>query len=349
MQIFDLPNQEIFSAGTWNGDTYESKDLDRMVEAYQATAESYKPKIKLSHDHPKGWPSVGWIENVRRVGEKLFADFRGIPKTIYDMIQAKGYSGKSAEILWNPVMGGQKFPYFLKAVALLGVDMPGVDNLSDLMANLYSSDGGEARAYQSQAPEGEIKTYDLENQKEDADMDKVEQLQKDLAEANAKLADVSGQVASYAKENGELKKASEDATARAESAEGKLKEYSDAEVTRKVQSTVEKLIADKKLAPANKEKAYALIRAVVDSGVEKKYKFGEKEATLEEIAVDLLGAGEVNLSTEQKTYAGNRNGATDEKDGIINEDLAEKATAYAKLHGVPYKEALGKVAHEKAQ
>lgn len=180
-------------------------------------------------------------------------------------------------------------------------------------------------------------------------MDKVEQLQKDLAEANAKLADVSGQVASYAKENGELKKASEDATARAESAEGKLKEYSDAEVTRKVQSTVEKLIADKKLAPANKEKAYALIRAVVDSGVEKKYKFGEKEATLEEIAVDLLGAGEVNLSTEQKTYAGNRNGATDEKDGIINEDLAEKATAYAKLHGVPYKEALGKVAHEKAQ
>lgn len=348
----DLPNQEIFAAGTWNGDHYDPEDLDKMVEAYNATSEAYKPKLKLSHDHPKGWPAVGWMENVRRVGSKLMADFKGIPAKIFDAIQAGGYDNKSAEVLWNVVVGGKKFPYLLKAVALLGVDMPAVDNIGGLMESLYSSEGGEARAYKSEAPEGEIKTYD---KLEENDMEKLEQLTNDLAtakaslnSANEKLGIAEGQVKTFSAENETLKKQVADLTKRADGAEGKAQEYAAKELKVRVTGAVDKLIADKKLAPAMKEKAYALLEAVVSSGTEKKYSVGGKEATLEEIAVDLLGAGGVGLSDKTKSFAGNRtDGGEGEKDGDINTDLAEKAKEYqAKHQGVSYADSLKAVARE---
>lgn len=354
LETHDLPNQEIFAAGTWNGDTYEVSDLDKMVEAYQATSTTYKPKLKLSHDHPKGWPAVGWMENVRREGAKLLADFKGIPKQVFSMMKAGGYDGKSAEILWNSVVGGKKFPYLLKAVALLGVDMKAVQSVNDLMASLYSSDGGEARAYKSEAPEGEIKTYDIENT-EDANMEKVEQLTNDLATANAKLATVNERLSSteenlkkFSSENESLKTQVAELSKRAETAEGKIKEYAEKEVSLKVTGAVDKLISEKKLAPAMKEKAYALLRAVVDAGGEKKYSVSGKESTLEEIAVEVLGAGSVTLSTETKSYAGKNQNDSEGKDGEeINKDLASKAKEYQGKHqNVSYADALRIVARE---
>ncbi len=353
METMDIPNQEIFAAGTWNGDTYEVSDLDRMVEAYQATAENYRPKIKLTHDHPKGWPAVGYMDNIRRVGSKLMADFKGIPAKVFEAIQAKGYEGKSAEVLWNVVVNGKKFPYLLKAVALLGVDMPAVQSISDLMSSLYSSDGGEARAYRSEAPQGDSKTYDLQNQ-EDTKMDKVEQLTNDLATANAKLAQVGekletaeGNVKQFSSEIETLKGQVSDLTRRAEKAEGEVKTYAEKEVTAKVTSTIDGLIKDGKLAPAMKEKGYALIRAIVESGTEKKYKLGDKEQTIEEVAVELLGAGKVDLNTSTQTYAGDRPAHKDDKDNDINTDLADKAKAYQAKHPEKsYADSLRAVARE---
>jgi hypothetical protein len=350
-ETYELQNQEVFAAGTWNGDTYEIEDLDKMVTAYEATREKFKPKLKLTHEHPKGWPSVGWMENMRRVGSKLFADFKGIPKKVFDMITAGGYSGKSAEVLWNPVVDGKKYPYLMQAVALLGVDLKAVSSISDMMASLYSSEGGEARAYKTEVTEGEIKTYDLEGRRND--MTKEEQLVQDLATANAKLAQAgelaesrSQEIKKFSDENATLKTQVADLTKRAEDAEGKIKEYAEKEVTAKVTSTVDKLIEEKKLPPAMKEKAYSLLRAVMESKTEKKYKFGEKEQSLEDIAVELLGAGGVNLNDSTKTYAGDNKNKKD-GEGEINAELSEKAKKYQAAHqGVSFGDALKAVSRE---
>lgn len=351
-KTFELQNQEVFAAGTWNGDTYEIEDLDKMVAAYESTREKFKPKLKLTHEHPKGWPSVGWMENMRRVGSKLFADFRGIPEKVYEMISAGGYSGKSAEVLWNPVIDGKKFPYLMQAVALLGVDLKAVSSISDMMSALYSSEGGEARAYKTEAPEGEAKTYDLE-QGRNTNMDKVEQLTQDLANANAKLAQVgdlsesrSKEIKKFSDENATLKTQVADLTKRADEAEGKIKEYAEKEVTAKVTSTVDKLIEEKKLAPAMKEKAYSLLRAVIESNTEKKYKFGEKEQSLEDVAVELLGAGGVSLNDSTKSYAGDNKNKV-EVEGEINAEIAVKAKKYQAAHeGVSFGDALKAVSRE---
>lgn len=356
MDTVEIPNQEVFAAGVWNGDHYDVSDLDKMVEAYQATAEGYKPKLKLSHNHPKGWPAVGYMENLRRVGTKLMADFKGIPKKLFESMKAGGYSNKSAEVVWNCLVemkGGEKrkFPYLLKAVALLGVDMPAVDNLNGLMEAIYSSEGGEARAYKSEAPEGESKSYDLQEEK---NMDpKIEQLTSDLAVANTKLAAAERQngaaeeqVKKFSKEAEDLKVQVATLTKRAESAEGKAQEYAAKEVKTRVSGAVDKLITDKKLAPAMKEKAYALLEAIVTSGTEKKYSLGGKESSLEEIAVELLGAGTVKLNDKMQSVAGERSVVKEDEGDDINTDLAEKAKAYAKRENVSYKEALIAVARE---
>jgi hypothetical protein len=355
-ETFDLPNEEVFAAGTWNGDTYDLDDLDKMVEAYKATSAAYQPKLKLTHDHPKGWPAVGYMENLRRVGDKLVADFRGIPGKLFESIKAGGYRSKSAEVLWNVVVNGKKFPYLMKAVALLGVEMPAVQSIGDLMSSLYSSDGGEARAYTSEAPQGDARTYDMKKQ-EDQHMDaKIEQLTQDLATANAKLAQANElveargkEVKSYADKTAALETQVKDLTARAEKSEGQVREYQEKEVTAKVTGTIDKLITEKKLAPAMKEKAYTLLRAVVDSGTEKKYKLGKdgKEQTLEDLAVELLGSSGVPLNTYARTGAGERQEGVQDGEGDINTDLAEKAKKYQETHkGVSYGDALKAVARE---
>jgi len=145
-----LKGVDIFATGTWNGDKYSEGDLDAIVEAYGKAP--VKPPVKLGHDEAQKWfgqkdgaPALGWVENVRRVGSKLVADFAGVPEIIARLIENKNYRTKSAEIFWNfKEPSGKVWPRVLKAVSLLGADMPAVSSLNDLHTALltsnYSSD-----------------------------------------------------------------------------------------------------------------------------------------------------------------------------------------------------------------
>lgn len=354
IETFDMPDQEVFAAGTWNGDSYSVADLDEMVKAYHETAGKFDPSIKLTHDHPKGWPAVGWVKDLRRVGEKLVADFVKIPKKVFEMIQAGGFRGKSAEVLWGPKVDGKEYKYLLKAVAILGVDPKAVETIDDMISALYTSDGGEARAYKADDLGGNSRAYDLEKT-EGADMNEVEQLKKDLADANAKNVELSGEVAKYAKAEGDLKKTAADAETRAaeaikraEKAEGELKAYAAKEVETRITGIVDKLVADGKVAPAKKEYAKNLLMGVAGN-VEKTYSIADKKLSLEEIATELLGGAKVDLNTDTKTYSGDRHDepADDgaDKDGFVNSDLDKKAKEYQAKHaGASYKDALREVA-----
>ncbi len=122
---------EIFATGTHNGDTYTEADLDEMVKAHGAL--DFRPAIKVGHtkDSP-GAPAYGWVQNLRRVGQKLVADFTDMHDSVVEALRKRAYDRVSSEVYFNLNRGGKKFGRALKAVALLGADVPAVANLLPL-------------------------------------------------------------------------------------------------------------------------------------------------------------------------------------------------------------------------
>jgi hypothetical protein len=146
-----LRGVEIFEVGTHNGDTYTRADLDAMVEA--STKVGFRPPIKLGHSdkqellQQEGLPAAGWVTNLRRVGNKLVADLVDIPKKVFELIKKGLYDRVSAEIYWDYVTkGGMKYPKVLKAVALLGADIPAVTSL-EALRKLLGEEGTAAKVY----------------------------------------------------------------------------------------------------------------------------------------------------------------------------------------------------------
>jgi hypothetical protein len=137
-------NVEIFKTGIWNGDKYTKDDFDDMVKAHAEIGDKIKPFMKLGHAENQkllqkdGYPSAGWIQNVRRIGESLIVDLVGIPGKIAELIEKKAYGRFSPEIYWNynSEENGKKYSRVLKACALLGGDTPACTTIDDFI-NLY--------------------------------------------------------------------------------------------------------------------------------------------------------------------------------------------------------------------
>ena len=133
---------EIFSVGVWNKDKYTDKDLDNMVSNFEALKETVKPPVKLGHNEEQikdGQPSIGWVKSLKRVGNKLIATLTQVPDLIMKSIQSGRYKRISSEVFWNYKHAGETFNRVLAGVALLGADIPAVDDLKDLEAYLSQS------------------------------------------------------------------------------------------------------------------------------------------------------------------------------------------------------------------
>ena len=131
---------EIFAAGIHNGDTYTEQDLDEMVTAFGQL--DYRPAIKIGHskDTP-GAPSYGWVTNLRRAGNKLLADFADMHDSVVDAVRKRAYDRVSSEVYFNLKRGGKQFGKALKAVALLGAEVPAVANLVPLHKMEFAAEG----------------------------------------------------------------------------------------------------------------------------------------------------------------------------------------------------------------
>ena len=332
-ETFDIPGVEIFAVGKWNGDTYTEKDLDEIVKSFQALKDKIKPYLKLGHGEEQKLlrddelPSAGWISDIKRVGKKLVADFVRIPKKIYEVIKRGAYSRISSELWWDIPIDGKTYPRVLKAVAILGGETPAVHDLNDIL-DLYSLEGAEALAFST---DSESRKYEVALQalREEPDMDKLEELQKSLSEANAKLAEATKTLEVNAKalteketeikklsdENADLKKMADDARVEKHNAE--------------VNATLDKLITEKKIVPAQRDALKTLMLELPQTK-EKKYKFGEKEYEgLEGVVMAFIEAHAEAPNTDTKTDKGD-----------INTDLTEKAKKYAEENKVSYTEAL---------
>lgn len=356
-EMFDVQDIEIFAEGTWNGDVYKTEDLDEMVRAFNEVGHLTQPIVKIGHSEKQKLlaedelPSAGLVKNLRRIGEKLLADFVNVPKKVAQVIRNKAFSRVSSEIFWNINVLGKKFPRMLKAVSILGGAMPAVVTLDDILK--LNAAHGAAGAYNSDA---EVKVCEIDgpnNQEENA-MD-IKELEKKLAEAEKNFADAEAKFAEleakYQKddddekdkmpflkkrlkelenENTALKKKLEQLTKKNEEMESTVKDNEWKARETEVKAEIDSFVKDEKINPVQRDALTGLMLHASFDSETKSYKLGDKEYTVSGLLKVFIEGGQAELNTDGNSQKGARQSG----------DIHDRALKYAEEHKVSYKEAL---------
>ncbi|MGH3658196.1 MAG: phage protease, partial [Micromonosporaceae bacterium] len=137
---------ELVQAGTWNistgQTTFAVSDLYAAVAALECPAVR-RPVLKLGHDenHGQGEACLGYIDNmaVADNGMSLVGDYAGMPAWLAEQdedgesVLASALPDRSIEGEFDHRCGlGHTHPFVVLAVALLGVNRPGVSSLASL-------------------------------------------------------------------------------------------------------------------------------------------------------------------------------------------------------------------------
>ena len=129
---------EILSVGEWNGRDYTRPELEQLVTNFYRLRERVKPPLKRGHDDSSrdGDPAIGWVTGLRLAGDKLVADVDVVAPAMQRAIEQRLYRRVSSEIAVGVKLGDQPIGLVLTGLALLGADLPAVDNLADLQTYL---------------------------------------------------------------------------------------------------------------------------------------------------------------------------------------------------------------------
>jgi len=313
-ELFELRDVPIFDTGKWNGDKYEERDLDEMVESFHEIGSKIKPYVKLGHDSGQkllqkdGFPAAAWITGIRRKGKQLFADFSNMPKKIYELVARKAYGRVSSEIYWNLKEGGKTYRRVLKGVALLGADTPALTSLDDFI-NLYT---------ETEMQFENLKSYD--NMETDMEKEHIEQIENELKK--------------YKIENEKLEKENQELKSYSERVEYE-KKHAEAD------AYIEKAIEEGRITPAQKDYFLAI---AMDSSV-KSYSKDNKifsgdgfyyvKGIIGNMATVQMGEQAHVKEQEKKSYSKNN-----------SDDLDKKIKEYAEKHSVNYAVAYEAVVNE---
>ncbi len=267
--LHDIDGIEIFRSGTWNDDKYTTEDLEEIVQAFDKVG--YRPPVKLGHEERSGDPAFGWVKSLHRVGDKLLADFIDVPKRIFDAIKNRRFDSVSSEIFWDLKRDGKTFRRALKAVALLGSEIPGVANLRPLRDVVNSIPNGDFERVIQYTVYPEV-----------WNMDKIEDLNKQVADLTANLKEAEEAKVKAESEAKEATEGSEEAektaallkeketelaefTEKLEAVQKELKEVSNERET-EVKSLREQVEAlTKAQAAMEEEKRLATVKAKVEA------------------------------------------------------------------------------------
>lgn len=331
MSLHTIKGVEIFATGTWNGRQIQEADLDAIVESFAATSNLMKPHLKLGHNEKQellksaGLPAAGWVENVRKVGSKLQADFVDIPRQIYQLIKNKAYRKVSCEIYNDIEIEGKKHRKLLGAVALLGAETPGVMNLRDILSQYaMNSKFKTVETFTSENSNATIELLEINDlNSETFGMD--EQQLKELAAAKEKLqADLDAAKAQADTYKADLEAANK-AKVEAETALAQAKKATE-------EAEADKFVADLQAEKLCSKAMAPLLKAAVSSEVVEKYSFDGKDYSrqglLKEILKGAAEAAKVNFSNQTANVEKNE-----------GKDDLTKVEAYAKEHGCSYSEA----------
>lgn len=141
-----VPGVELMHTGQWDAmtgtHTFTAEDLAAAIAALDCPAVR-RPILKFGHDtfHGQGLPALGSVGNMRlkNDGRTLAGDYVGVPgwlATVDDnglSVLSSAYPDRSIEGEWNyRCQIGHLHPFVVHAVALLGVERPGIGTLPSL-------------------------------------------------------------------------------------------------------------------------------------------------------------------------------------------------------------------------
>ena len=338
-ELKSIHGVEVFATGKHNGDKFTDEDLAQIVESFNQTKDRTKPYLKLGHSDTQGLvgkdelPAAGFVENLRKMGNKLICDFVNVPNKIFELIKRKAYSRVSIELFCNQIINGIKHPLNLKAVAMLGGETPAVQTLDDIMA-LYGNQNFVIEFDSGQ----EVKNYDYSGGAEMSEehMKRIGKLEGDLKifeEENAQLKAELEKKEAEAKEAeakvGEAEKKAEEAGKEAEEAKAEVAKVEEEKKEAELTAKIEKFVSEGKILPVQGKLASELYRATRTS--EKKFSVEEKEYSVSELLDAIIDANDKKFVTD----------ASAEMTQPTGEDAElKKIHDYAKEKGVSFKEAL---------
>ncbi len=100
-----------------------------------------------------GAPALGWLDNVRREGDRLLADIKDVPEKFADLIKAGAYRKRSVEFLDRYTdREGRAREWVLTGLAWLGARRPAVSGLADvhrMYAESLADEGVRAVIYEA--------------------------------------------------------------------------------------------------------------------------------------------------------------------------------------------------------
>jgi len=129
-----IPEVELFHTGKFairnkvgeivGHQEFDENDLDDVERNYNELSDIIHPPMKTSHaEDNNGMPVAGWVENVKRVGKKLFGDIRTSAKWFHDQITSGGYRKRSAEFYNNFTDDdGEEHGLTLRAAAFVPIE-----------------------------------------------------------------------------------------------------------------------------------------------------------------------------------------------------------------------------------
>ena len=292
-QTFNINGVEIFSTGVWNGDRYTQKDLDSMIKNFDEVG--FEPPVKLGHNDEQtelkdGQPALGYIDKIYKVETKLVADFKELPKKVYEAIKRGNYKRVSSEIFWNYKANGNTFNRVLKAVALLGAEVPAVTNLQS-MTGLYSNMGT-----------GEVKTYYDGKESEIMEESKtisVEKYEEEISQLRAEKEEVMKE---YQAHKDEIKKENISKYIEELKTEGKILpiQYKEVEALLST-ATEEKVFTYSKEDKEVELSQFELVRSILDN-MPKVVEFAEISESIEEEVLENYDNAGAEVDRRAKLY-----------------------------------------------
>lgn len=122
----DEVEMEVFRTGDYGPKgAYSETDLDRIVDDYRTDL----LEAPLTFDHAQTGPAYGWVNRLRREGDRLVAVLKDVPAAVTELVRKGAYKRRSVELF-------QKLPHtgrpYLRAVSLLGAATPEVKGLRDV-------------------------------------------------------------------------------------------------------------------------------------------------------------------------------------------------------------------------
>jgi cation transport regulator ChaB len=347
-ETYDLPNIEIFAAGTWKDSVgklhkFDKSSLQNIIEAFNELKGKVDPPLKLGHSIKQellasgGLPAAGWLDNLRISGNKILADFKKIPSKIYKIIKNGGLKRVSPEIVYDyqAQPGGKKYPLFLEAAALLGVEQKAMKTLNDFV-NVYSEEivddvsfeldyniavftEGDIHDGMSNKTEQEVIDMELEKMLEKKEKE-VDELKGKFSESETKvktletsLNETNGKVETLEAENKDLK--------------GKVSQFAEEAKKKEISDYVDSKIKEGKIPAALKDEYVAQFSDLPEDKLEGMKKIIDKTPKID-FSEHSVATSKGNDTSDNKT-----NELGDAVEGVERD---KEIKAYMSEHNVDY-------------